>query len=172
MGGLPSHLRTLWRNFMYLRLEEFSPLTKLNNVELWSIQHNMDPAEYAYCQSNGIKVIDNVDLFNDFEGFSHHLKSFDLLIGISSVPIELGAALGIPVWMLGFSPENYYLRTAAGVTHTDQLTMNSTIIAPKWIDFSAPRSNCVNLVFREVCRLLNENPNTMLSANQLSANQK
>lgn len=149
-----SHLRTTWRQYMYLRVEDFAPLTNLPNVELWSIQHAIDSDETAYCRAHNINLIEDVDLFDDFEGMASRLKAMDLLIGISSAPIELGAALGIPVWMLGFSPENYFLRTAGGKTEADHLTMNSTIVAPQWIDFSAPRDECVDLVFRDVCKRL------------------
>lgn len=149
-----SHLRTTWRQYMYLRVEDFAPLTHLPNVELWSIQHAIDSDETAYCREHNINLIEDVDLFDDFEGMASRLKTMDLLIGISSAPIELGAAVGIPVWMLGFSPENYFLRTAGGKTENDHLTMNSTIVAPQWIDFSAPRDECVKLVFRDVYKRL------------------
>ena len=86
----------------------------------------------------------------------------DLIIGISSVPIELGAALGTEVWMLGFSPENYYLRTSGGKSPHDRYTLNSTVIAPPWIDFSEPRDECVRQVFDEVCKKLGERVNVSM----------
>jgi len=151
-----SHLRTSWRQFMYLKVEDFAPLVTMDDIELWSIQHSLDPEEKAFCVENGIKLIEGVDLFNDFEGLASCLKGMDHLIGISSVPIELGAALGVPVWMLGFSPENYFLRTGGGASEDDRLTLNSKIIAPEWIDFSSPRDECVKLVFQEVGRRLRQ----------------
>lgn len=57
-------------------------------------------------------------------------SSFDLVIGVSSLPIELSAAAGTPVWMLGFSPETYYRRKNGGRTDCDVVTVNSTIIGP------------------------------------------
>ncbi|MCE8002217.1 hypothetical protein HOP53_05140 [Halomonas sp. MCCC 1A11081] len=149
-----SHYFIRWRKFMYLKAEDFAPLTKLNGVELWSIQHAINDDEKEFCQNNSINLIEDIDMFNDFEGLASYLVNFDLLIGVSSAPIELGAALGVPVWMLGFSPENYYLRTASGTCEKDQLTMNSTVVAPEWIDFSASRDECCALVFEEVLRRL------------------
>lgn len=149
-----SHLMAGMRKLMYLRVEDFAPLTQLEGVELWSIQHAMTDAETQTCRDLGINLLDDVDLFNDFEGMAGCLLGLDLLIGISSVPMELGAALGIETWMLGFSPENYYLRTAGGKTEVDQLTLNSTVVAPPWIDFTEPQEECVREVFDEVKRRL------------------
>ncbi|MBV6285955.1 hypothetical protein [Pseudomonas aegrilactucae] len=149
-----SHLMIGMRKLMYLRLEDFAPLTELEGVEVWSIQHSMTEAETQTCRDLGIRLLDDVDLFNDFEATAGCLLGLDLLIGISSVPMELGAALGIETWMLGFSPENYYLRTAGGKTEVDQLTLNSTVVAPLWIDFTEPQEVCVREVFDEVKRRL------------------
>lgn len=151
-----SHFKSRMRDYMYLSLEDFLPLTELSGVEFWSIQHCIDEQEIQLCHEYGIKLSEGIDLFNDFEGLSGFLQNMDLLIGISSVPIELGAAFGVDVWMLGFSPENYYLRTSGGKNMFDRYTMNSTVIAPPWIDFSEPRDECVRQVFGEVRRRLND----------------
>lgn len=145
-----SHFRSRMRSYMYLDLDEFLPILNIPGVEYWSIQHCIDQSEKVFCKENEIYIEEGIDLFNDFEGLSMFLKGFDLLIGISSVPIELGAALGIDVWMLGFSPENYFLRTAGGKTDLDQYTINSQIVAPPGIDFSASRDECVKRVFDQV----------------------
>lgn len=149
-----SHFKSRMRDYMYLSLEELLPIAQIENVELWSVQHCIDEEEIAICHEHGIRLIEDVDLFNDFEGLSSCLTSMDLIVGISSVPIELAAALGVEVWMLGFSPENYYLRTAGGKTSQDTYTMNSTIVAPSWINFSEPRGVCVEMVLEEVCKNL------------------
>ncbi|MBB3061481.1 methyltransferase domain-containing protein [Microbulbifer rhizosphaerae] len=149
-----SHFISMWRKFMYLKVEDFTPLTELETVELWSMQHCITDEEKNFCRAKNIRLVEDVDLFDDFEGMVPILKHLDLMIGISSLPIELAAALGTPVWMLGFSPENYFLRTGGGTIETDQLTTNSTIVAPEWIDFSAPSSECVTLVMEDVCRRL------------------
>ena len=151
-----SHFRAGSRRYMYLELEDFLPLTNIQGLELWSVQHCIEDEEAEFCRAHGINLIQDVDLFNDFEGMSGYLKNMDVLIGISSVPIELAAALGVEVWMLGFSPENYYLRTEGGKDSHDRYTLNSTVIAPPWIDFSEPRDECVRQVFGEVCRRLDD----------------
>lgn len=151
-----SHFNASWRKCMYMRLEDFLPLTTLHNVELWSIQHAIDDHERHLCRSHGIRLIEDVDLFNDFEGLGSYLQSMDLLIGISSLPIELGAALGVPIWLLGFSPENYFLRTDAGRQEHDCYTLNSIIVKPAQINFASPRAHCCMEILNEVIRKLQE----------------
>jgi hypothetical protein len=146
-----SHFASASRRMMYLGVERFAPLLDVEGVEFWSVQHATDPEEVAYCAEHGIRQIEDVDLFDDFEGLAGHLASMDLVIGISTVPMELAAAVGTPTWLLGFSPENYYYRTGGGATPVDQLSRNSTIVAPRWIDFSAPYEECVELVMTD-CR--------------------
>ncbi|MEW5251454.1 glycosyltransferase family protein [Microbulbifer sp. 2201CG32-9] len=146
-----SHFLAMWRKFMYLSVENFEPLTLFHNIEIWSMQHCMSEQEKDYCRKHNIKLVEDIDMFDDFEGMAPVLKNLDLMIGISSLPMELAAALGTPVWMLGFSPENFYLRSAGGTTELDQLTLNSNIIAPKWIDFSAPTSECISATISEAC---------------------
>lgn len=149
-----SHFASTWRKLMYLRIQDFLPILSIEGIEFWSVQHAIDEEERRFCQQNNIRLIEDVDLFNDFESFATYLVSMDLLIGISSVPIELGAALGVPVWLLGFSPENYWLRTAGGIDEFDRFTMNSIVIGPRSEDFSAPRDACCMEVFEEVRRRL------------------
>lgn len=146
-----SHFAGGTRRMLYLGVEQLAPLLDVDGVEFWSIQHAVDPAESAYLAEQGIRQIEDVDLFDDFDGLAGHLASMDLVIGISTVPMELAAAVGTPTWLLGFSPENYLYRTGGGRTSVDQLSRNSTIIAPPWIDFTAPYQECVDLVIAD-CR--------------------
>lgn len=151
-----SHYQTGWRRLMYLKLEELLPLFEVKGVKFQTIQHAMDEHEVELCSKHGIMLYEDLDMFNDFEGMAEFLQSFDLLIGISSAPIELGAALGVPVWLLGFSPENYFLRTKGGESERDHLTVNSTVLAPEWIDFTATRKECVDLTVDEAKRRLKD----------------
>lgn len=142
------------RKLMYLKVEDFSPLFGMEGVELWCIQHSVTAHESDICAKSGVKSFEGFDFYNDMEGLASCLLTLDLIVGISSVPMELGAALGIESWLLGFSPENYYLRTSGGKTEVDQLTLNSRVIAPENVDFTQPQSVCVQEVFAEVKRRL------------------
>lgn len=144
-----SHLASGGRRFMYLAIEELSSIFDVDGVEFWSLQHEITGEEAECCRSHGVRLIEDVNLFNDFDGLSERIKDLDVVIGISSLPVELAAALGVPVWLLGYSPENYYLRTKGGRSEVDHLTLNSRIIAPSWIDFTAPRRDCVYLTVSE-----------------------
>lgn len=151
-----SHLVTSHRSYIYLDVADFLPLTGLDGVELWSIQHCIDAQELAFCAEHGVQLIPDVDLFDDFEGMAPYLERLDLIIGISSLPAELGAALGTPVWFLGFSPENYYLRTSGGADEHDRLTMNAVVVAPPVVDFSMSDAECIQRVMAEVVERLQD----------------
>jgi ADP-heptose:LPS heptosyltransferase len=101
-------------------------------------------------------VHDDIDLYDDFDGMSDLLSSLDLVIGISSVPAELAAALGVKVWFLGFSPENFVLRTSGGRTEIDQLTANAINFTAPDIDFSEPVEICIEKVMDETRRRLSQ----------------
>jgi hypothetical protein len=146
-----SHVNTGSRRLMYLDIQQLAPLLDVEGVEFWSVQHAISSEEADYCEQHGIQQIEGVDLFDDFDGLAGHLASMDVIIGISTLPMELAAAVGTPTWALGFSPENYYYRTAGGTTSRDQLTRNSTVVAPSWIDFTVPHQDCVDLVMSD-CR--------------------
>jgi hypothetical protein len=148
-----SHLVSGWRKAMYLGIEEFEPLL-VADADFVAIQHMLTPQEEAFCVQKGIEVPKHIDLYDDFEAIADLTAGLDLVIGLSTLPIELAAAVGTPVWMLGYSPENYFLRTKNGASEEDRLTANSTVIAPEWIDFSQPKSNCVRAVMNEALRRL------------------
>lgn len=139
-----------WRKFMYLDLEAFSPLLDVEGIEFWALQHQMSEQEESFCRANGIRIPSGVDLYDDFNAIASYSGTMDLMIGLSSLPIEMGCAVGTPAWMLGFSPENYFLRTTGGQNETDRLSLNSTVIAPQWIDFSSPVAECLKLCINEV----------------------
>lgn len=117
------------RSLMYPRLEELTSCFSIERVEFVSLQHMATEEEHALLQRYGVRT-PQIDFYNDFEGIVGISSSLDLVIGVSSLPIELSAAAGTPVWMLGFSPETYYWRTNGGRTDCDVLTVNSTIIGP------------------------------------------
>lgn len=145
-----SGFMSTWRKLLYVDLKDFAPLLKIEGVEFWALQHQMNDEEIEFCRNNGIKLAEGVDLYDDFEAIAAYTSAMDLMVGLSSLPMEMACAVGTQTWMLGFSPENYYLRTAGGTTLEDQLSLNSQVIAPRWIDFSSPVDECVSLVMQDV----------------------
>ena len=148
-----SHLTAGFRGMMYLSFEDMKPIFDVEGIEFVSLQHKLSDDERAYLDAHGV-VHPDVDLFNDFDGISDLIGTLDLVLGLSTFPIEFAAALGCPVWMLGFSPENFYLRTLGGQRREDILTANSTVIAPDVPRFWLPREvsvvETIDVVRREL----------------------
>jgi DNA-binding transcriptional ArsR family regulator len=163
-GSRPLRVGLLWRSnllsgrrkSMYVAIEDFLKILDLDGIEFHSVQHRMTESERAYCLSKGVIVHDDIDLYDDFDGMSDLLSSLDVVIGISSVPAELAAALGVKVWFLGFSPENFVLRTSGGRTEIDQLTANAINFTAPDIDFSEPVEICIEKVMDETRRRLSQ----------------
>ncbi len=161
-GGKRLRVGVVWRSslfrgarrLMYLSVEALEPLVKIDGVEFHCIQHGLTPEEKAFCDANGLVVRQDIDLYDDFDAMAAYISSMDLVIGISTVPAELAAALGVPVWFMGFSPENLNLRTLGGTTEQDQLTPNAIVIGPKNRDFNRPPQECIADTVNVVCERL------------------
>lgn len=154
-----SHLTSGFRGLMYMSFDDVKPLFEMEEIEFVSLQHRPSSEEKQHLDAFGVEQPE-VDLFNDFDGMSDVIGSLDLVIGLSTFPIEFAAALGCPVWMLGFSPENYYLRTLGGTRRDDILTANSRVIAPDVPRFWLSRENgveeTINVVKRELRSLADQ----------------
>lgn len=148
-----SHVTSGFRGLMYLDLNDMLPLFDVPGVEFVSLQHRTTDAELERLATHNVTVTD-VDLFGDFEATAELCASLDLVIGISTLPAELAAAVGTPVWLLGFSPENCYLRTLGNQHQRDVLTVNSEIIAPPNGDFSGTRESAIAATMSEAVRRL------------------
>jgi hypothetical protein len=138
-----SHLLGGVRKRMYFNYQSFADLLDVEGVEFHSIQHKISEDEKQWCLRNGIVINSDIDLFSDFTGMADFFSSFDLAIGISTASIELAAAIGVPTWSVGFSPENYFIRSAGGRFEKDILSANTIIIGPKTIDFSRAPEVCI-----------------------------
>lgn len=138
-----SHVTTGFRGLMYLSLDELLPLFTVDGVDFVSLQHMTTTDEARLLAEHNVGVPE-VDLFNDFDGTAELCSSLDLVIGISTLPTEIAAAVGTPVWLLGFSPENLFLRTLGGSREKDVLTANSSVIGPPAGTFAQTRTVAVN----------------------------
>lgn len=150
-----SHVATGFRGLMYLTLNDFRPLFDVDGIDFVSLQHRASDDEIAQLEGHNVEVPD-VDLFNDFDGIADVCTSLDLVIGISTLPTELAASVGTPVWLLGFSPENLYLRTVGGKRERDVLTANSIVIGPPDGLFAGTRDEAVQATISEVADKLTE----------------
>ena len=150
-----SHVTPGLRGLMYLRLDEIKELFAIEGVEFVSLQHNATEEELETLKAHGV-IIPDVDLFNDFDGIAQLVASLDRVVGISTLPTELAAAVGTPVWLLGFSPENLFLRTLGGQRSMDVLTANSELIAPRIDSFREERQVAVSETVREAARRITD----------------
>jgi hypothetical protein len=149
--ALPLRVGVLWRSHVvkgfrgitYLSFEDIAQTLEVTGVEFVCLQHKIDNEERSKLRAHGV-TIPKIDLFNDFDGMAELISTLDLVIGVSTFPIEFAAALGVPVWMLGFNPENFHMRTLGGQRRKDVMTANSTIVAPDVPRFWLPRAVSVN----------------------------
>jgi hypothetical protein len=150
-----SHVTPGLRGLMYLRIDEIEKLFAIEGIEFVSLQHNATAHELEILKSHGVEIPD-VDLFNDFDGIAELVGSLDRVVGISTLPTEMAAAVGTPVWLLGFSPENLFLRTLGGQRSKDVLTANSELIAPRIETFASARERAVSETIAETARRLTD----------------
>jgi hypothetical protein len=126
------------RNPNYLSLEEMLPLIRELPCTWVSLQPQLSPEERRLCEDHGILIPAELDLFDDMEGIAACCAALDLVVGISSLPFELAAAVGCPVWMLALTPAAQYKRQ--GTAGMDQLTVNGRVFAPRDLTLFADRN--------------------------------
>lgn len=115
----------------YLDMSELLPLLQIPGVELYSVQHGIDPREETFCRENGIRLLEDIDLTNDFETVCAVTSCLDLVVGISSSAFEIAAAAGPPCWLIAISAEAAGLRLGDSQSCRDRLSWNTTVILPK-----------------------------------------
>ena len=75
-------------------LKTFYPLTKLKNIEIYSLQVS-DAAEQIKHLPPNVKIIDLAKNFNNFEDAALAIKNLDLVIATDNVILNLAGALGV-----------------------------------------------------------------------------
>lgn len=124
-----SHLRTPKRSMQHLDIKDFAPLLNLDQYCFVSVQHCMDDYEKEFCNKSGIHYFDDLDLYNNFEDIAALTSPLDLIVGISTLPLEIAASMGTPVWILGTTPvETVFLRLCNSPSDRDLITWNSKVI--------------------------------------------
>lgn len=139
-----SGLIDLRRQRHYLRLSDFAGLMDLP-IDFYSIQHQVDPFEREEAQAMGIKFIDEIDFYNDFDEIAALTANFDLVIGISTLPYEMAAAVGTECWLCAVSPLGRWMRLGGEDLRLggmpDRLTRNGKVFCPDLEDgYLADRS--------------------------------
>ena len=129
-----SGLVDLDRQRHYLQLADFISLMDMP-VVFYAIQHQVTDSERADATKMGIRFVDDqVDFYDDFEEIAAMTAALDLVIGISTLPYELAAAVGTECWLCAISPLGRWMRLGQQGTTFDRLTRNGRVFYPKLDD--------------------------------------
>lgn len=82
-----------------IHLQKFRSLSVIPNIHLFSLQKGA-PALQIKAASPSLKIIDMMDLVEDFADTAAFISNLDLVIGVDTSVIHLAAALGKPCWVL------------------------------------------------------------------------
>ena len=115
-----------------LELEDFKDVFELPNCNVFNLQYGdvLDEINKFNNKKNKLLKIEDLDLYNDFEGVAAFLKSLDMFVTISNSTAHLAGSLGVKTILI--KPDNYAL------FHYWNQKSNKT-----------PWYNCVELVDRE-----------------------
>ncbi len=92
-----------------LHLNDFKDFFKLPNCNVFNLQYGdvADEINNFKNKKNEILNIEELDLYNDFEGIASLLKSLDIFITVSNSTAHLAGSLGVKTLLI--KPDNYAL---------------------------------------------------------------
>lgn len=146
-----SGLVDLDRQRHYMQLADFVALMDLP-VVFYAIQHQVTDDERAEATAMGIRFVDDeVDFYNDFEEVAAMTAALDLVIGISTLPYEMAAAVGTECWLCAISPLGRWMRLGQTTTTDDRLTRNGRVFYPQTEDaYLAARTDRVDSIITQI----------------------
>ena len=92
-----------------LNLHDFKDVFKLPNCNVFNLQYGdvADEINNFNNKKNELLNIEDLDLYNDFEGIASLLKSLDIFITVSNSTAHLAGSLGVKTFLI--KPDNYAL---------------------------------------------------------------
>ncbi|MCW0217547.1 MAG: hypothetical protein OJI67_04405, partial [Prosthecobacter sp.] len=162
IAGSRKRIGVLWRSSVidrkrsrfYFELESLRHLMALQDCELFSLQHAANPEELKWCSENGIHILD-VDLFNDFEGIAAIASEMDVVLGPSTLPTEMSAAVGTPTIIPGVNFETVAIRLHKGAWASCRHTKNA-FVACDPDGYSDPEADQVDRLHRVMSLIAEE----------------
>tara|TARA_B100000963_G_scaffold357168_1_gene378753 strand:- start:38 stop:1825 length:1788 start_codon:yes stop_codon:yes gene_type:complete len=116
-----------------LNLKDFIKIFGYDNCDIFNLQYGNvidEIINFNLTSNNKLLNVEELDLYNDFEGIASLLKSLDVFITISNSTAHLAGSLGVKTILI--KPENY------AIFHYWNQKSNKT-----------PWYNCVELIDRE-----------------------
>ncbi|TRD14946.1 hypothetical protein [Palleronia caenipelagi] len=157
----PQRIRVglIWRSSLidaararhYMQLDDFAPLFGLD-AEFFSIQHHVNGDERRTGLRMGVHFLDEeVDFYDDFDEIAAVTSALDLVIGVSTLPYEMAAAVGVPCLLCAISPQGRWMRLGAEGNRRDRLTRNGQVFFPKQpVDYLSPRQKRVESIISQI----------------------
>lgn len=165
MAGGRLKLGLIWRSGLidiqrrrhYMELPDFAPLLGPGICAV-SIQHQVNDMELEQGNALGVNFLhDEVDLYNDFDEIAALTKGLDLVIGISTLPYEMAAAVGTECWLCAISPLGRWLRLGETGQRHDRLTRNGQVVFPRTQEgYLAPRAARVQSIIEQMQAMLRD----------------
>ncbi len=92
-----------------LELDDFKDVFKLQNCNVFNLQYGdvADEINNFNNKKNELLNIEDLDLYNDFDGIASLLKSLDIFITVSNSTAHLAGSLGVKTLLI--KPDNYAL---------------------------------------------------------------
>ena len=92
-----------------LHLNDFKDIFNLPNCNVFNLQYGdvSDEINDFNSKKNKLLSLEDLDLYNDFEGIASLLKSLDIFITISNSTAHLAGSLGVKTLLI--KPDNYAL---------------------------------------------------------------
>lgn len=156
---LSSKLITQQRARHYISIHDIDhKILDDDNYNFYFLGKTGSMEEKESLEAKGIKTLDHIDFYSDFESASAFMKNLDVCVGISTLTMELGAAIGTQQILLGISPETYHIRKDKN-SNEDVFTIKTQVICPN--SYNTPEKNIIDQINKELSIRLNDMSNSI-----------
>lgn len=145
--GWRSMLYTIQRSAHYLTAEQLAPLREVD-AQFWLFQQGMQLEEYSILRDLlGAEMPPLLDVRDDFEGQAAFLSCMDAVVSPYSTTGELAGALGVPTFLMAFTPNTQWRQNPDG---SDVWQGSGRVICGTSKDMSRHLADALNAHLRSV----------------------